>query len=142
MQAKRLFGIALVLLAIAAALALDYVGRDHQPRSYVVGFERGTQLTAAGEREVEHIAAAMQREPAYSAVIVGHTGTRGSPEANQALGRDRARMIARELADLGVDRARIEAFSAGGEQPLERREGEGERGYQARLSRAEVRLNR
>jgi Outer membrane protein and related peptidoglycan-associated (lipo)proteins len=141
MQAKRVFGVALVAIAIAAALALDAMGRDQQPRSYVVDFQRGTQLSAAGERRIERIAAAMQRQPAYSAVVVGHTGTRGAPEANRSLGRDRARTVAQALGARGVSPDRVEIFSAGGEEPLDRREDEGERGYQTRLSRAEVRLN-
>lgn len=141
MNAKRFFGLVLVLVAVLTALGLDAIGRDHQPRSYTLDFTGGTNLSGEAERTVERIAAAMQRQPAYSAVIVGHTGTRGDPGANQALGRDRAKAVARELAGAGVDGARLEAFSAGADQPLERREDEGNRGYQSRLSRAEVRLN-
>ena len=141
MAAKRLFGIALVLVAVLAALGLDWVGRDHQPRTYRIDFVRGTEIAASGERRLERVAAAMARQPAYDAVIVGHTGTRGSAAANRALGQERAQAVARILRDAGIADARIQTFSAGGEEPLERGADEGERGYQARLSRAEVRLN-
>lgn len=141
MNPKRWFGLALLLVVVLLAFAFDRVGGDHYPRSYRIDFSRGTELSAAGERGVERIAAAMARQPAYSAVVVGHTGTRGNATANRALGRERAETVRRALAAAGVDVDRIETFSAGGEEPLERREGEGERGYQARLSRAEVRLN-
>lgn len=141
MNPKRWFGVALLLVVVLVALALDRVGDDHDPRGYRVDFTRGTELSGAGERSVERIAAAMARQPAYSAVVVGHTGTRGNAPANRALGRERAETVRRALTAAGVDGDRVETFSAGGEEPLERREGEGERGYQARLSRAEVRLN-
>lgn len=141
MSPKRYFGLALVLVAVLAAVGFDRLGRDHQPRSYTVNFERGTQISAAGKRRVERIAAAMARQPDYSATVVGHTGTRGDPEANQRLGRDRARAVAQALESQGIAGGRIETFSAGGDEPLERGEAEGDRGYQARLSRASVRLN-
>ncbi len=140
MKAYRYFGIALVLLAVVAAIGLDWVGRDHQPRDYTVDFVRGTDFSEVGSRRLEQIVAAMARQPAYRAVIVGHTGTRGDPDANMALGRERAQAVAAALADAGIAADRLETHSAGAEQPLPRREGEGERGYQARLSRAEVRL--
>lgn len=140
MKPKRYFGLALVLVAVVAAIGLDRIGRDHRPRTYTVDFARGTELSEAGERRLEQIAAAMARQPAYAAVVVGHTGTRGSAAANQALGRERAERVAAALRDAGIAAGRISAHSAGGSEPLERREDEGERGYQGRLGRAEVRL--
>jgi outer membrane protein OmpA-like peptidoglycan-associated protein len=140
MKAHRYFGIALVVLAVIVAVGLDWVGRDHQPRDYTVGFARGTELSAAGERRIQQIAAAMARQPAYRAVIVGHTGTRGDPDANLTLGRERADAVAAALRDADIDTGRLETRSAGAEAPLPRREDESERGYQSRLSRAEVRL--
>ncbi len=140
MNPKRLFGLALVLVAVVAAIGLDYAGRDHYPRSFTVDFASGTGLSEAGERRVAQIAAIMARQPAYEAVIVGHTGTRGDPGANQALGLDRAEAVAQTLRDAGVATRRVNTHSMGGAEPLEQREGEGERGYQRRLSRAEVRL--
>lgn len=140
MGIKRFFGLALLLVAVLAALGLDQLGRDHYPRDYTVDFTSGTNLSPAGARRIEQIAAAMDREPAYTAVIVGHTGTRGDPDANQALGLSRAEAVAAALRDAGIAADRLQARSVGGTEPLERREGEGERGYRGRLSRAEVRL--
>ncbi|WP_435101225.1 OmpA family protein [Arhodomonas sp. AD133] len=141
MNPKRYFGLALVLIAVVAALGLDYAGRDHYPRRYTVDFASGTSLSETGERQVDQIAAIMARQPAYDAVVIGHTGTRGDPEANQALGLDRAEAVAQTLRDAGIATDRLETHSMGGAEPLEQRGGEGERGYQRRLSRAEVRLN-
>lgn len=141
MHPRRYFGVALIVLAVAAAAGLDAVGRDHQPRSYRVDFIRGTEPATGMDRRIEHIAAAMARQPGYQAVLVGHTGTRGDAGANQQLGLDRARAVARALREAGVAADRLEAHSVGGSEPLSRRDGEGERGYQSRLSRVEVRLN-
>lgn len=141
MTPKRFFGLALVLVAVIAALVLDRVGRDHQVRDYTIDFVRGTELSREGERQVERIAAAMARQPAYTAVVTGHTGTRGSPAANRALGSERASTVAGQLTRAGIARDRIETFSAGGEEPLPRGDDDGERGFQSRLSRVEVRLN-
>lgn len=140
MKPKRYVGLALLVVAVAVAVGLDRLGRDHQPRAYTVDFDRGTQLSDAGERRVEQIVAAMARQPAYDAVVVGHTGTRGDPEANQQLGGERADRVAAALRDAGIASDRVDTHSAGGSEPLERREDEGDRGYQSRLSRAEVRL--
>ncbi|WP_440995153.1 OmpA family protein [Arhodomonas sp. SL1] len=140
MEPRRYFGLALIVLAVVAAVGLDYIGRDHQPRTYAVDFVRGTTLSEAGGRQVERIAATMARQPRYRAVVVGHTGTRGDPAANQALSRERAAAVAERLREAGIAGERIATHGVGGSEPLERRPDEGERGYQARLARAEVRL--
>lgn len=138
MKPQRYFGIGLLVIAVAAAVGLDTLGRDHDERRYRVDFGRGTTLTPAGERTIERIAAAMARQDAYRAIVVGHTGTRGNAEANQELGLNRAEAVATALSDAGVAAERVETHSVGGEEPLERREGEGDRGYRDRLRRAEV----
>lgn len=138
MKPQRYFGVGLLVIAVAAAVGLDHLGRDHDERRYRVDFGRGTTLTAAGERNIDRIAAAMARQDAYRAIVVGHTSTRGNARANQELGLDRAEAVAGALADAGVDADRVETHSVGGDEPLERRDGEGDRGYRDRLRRAEV----
>ncbi|RZU98138.1 OmpA family protein [Spiribacter vilamensis] len=140
MDPKRYVGLTLLAVAIAAALTLDWIGRDHAPRTYTVGFERGTSLTAAGERTVERVAATMDRQSGYRASLVGHTGTRGEAEANYALGERRARTVRDALQASGIEPERITTHSVGGKEPLERQADETDRAYRDRLRRTEVRL--
>jgi len=140
MSGKRFFGLGLLVIAVAAALALDYVGRDHEPRSYRLDFVRSTQLSEQAERRIEQIAAVMARQPGYRAIITGHTGTRGDADANQELGRQRAEAVADSLTAAGVEAERLETHSAGASEPLPQRDDESDRRYQARLSRVEVDL--
>ena len=140
MDPKRYIGLILLAVAIAAALTLDWIGRDQSPRTYTVGFERGTALTVAGERTVDRIAATMDRQPAYRAVLIGHTGTRGEAEANHALGERRARAVRDALQASGIAAERITTHSVGGSEPLERRANDTDRAYRDRLRRTEARL--
>lgn len=140
MRVKRFFGLGLLVIAVAAALALDHVGRDHEPRSYRLDFVRSTQLAEPAERRIEQIAAVMARQPAYRAIITGHTGTRGDPDANQKLGRQRAERVAQSLEDEGIEAERLEMHSAGASEPLPQRDDESDRRYQARLSRVQIDL--
>lgn len=140
MDPRRFIGLTLLAVAITGAFVLDRVGRDHSPRTYTVGFERGTSLTAEGERTVERITATMDRQPDYRASLVGHTGTRGEAEANHALGERRARTVRDALQASGIEPERITTHSVGGNEPLERQADETDRAYRDRLRRTEVRL--
>ena len=55
----------------------------------------------------------------YKLVIEGHCDERGTTEYNLALGEMRAASAAKYLADLGIDKARIETISYGEEHPLD-----------------------
>ncbi|MBD3895512.1 OmpA family protein [Halomonas sp. ML-15] len=140
MDAKRISGLVLVLLAILLAAALSFVGRDQQSRSFTVDFQQGRTLAEDSDTDIARIATLMSRQPRYEALIVGHSGTRGDASANLELSRARAEIVSRRLIDEGIDSDRLLIHAVGRGEPLEQRDGESERRYQQRLARVEVEL--
>jgi outer membrane protein OmpA-like peptidoglycan-associated protein len=140
MDAKRISGLALVLLAIFLAAVLSFVGRDQQPHSFTVAFSQGNTLAEESDVIIASIATLMSRQPRYEALIVGHSGTRGDSSANLELSRARAEIVGRKLSDEGIDSKRLLIHAMGGEEPLTQRDEESERRYQQRLARVEVEL--
>lgn len=136
----HLLGVALLVAAGVAWLAFTGQGELNRPQRLTLAFERGTLLPGAEQARLRVVQAAMRENPAYGAVIKGHSGTLGDPAANLALSEQRASAVARALADLGIDPERLTAIGVGGEEPLPRRDGEGDLSYQKRLGRADVLL--
>ncbi|SEP04429.1 OmpA family protein [Aquisalimonas asiatica] len=141
MDAKRYFGLALVVVTLALVAGLTFLGRDHQTRVFTVDFRQGHTLSDDSDVAIARIATLMSRQPRYQAVVVGHSGTRGDDSANLELSRERAAVVSRQLIDDGIDEDRIDVHGLGGDDPLPRGDDEGERRYQQRLARVEVELN-
>lgn len=141
MEAKRFFGIALVVLTLLMAAGLAFVGRDQQARAFTIDFQQGHTLAGDSDVTIARIATLMSRQPRYEALVVGHSGTRGDGSANLELSQERAEIVAGQLIDEGVDGDRIDVHAVGGGDPLVRRDDEGERRYQQRLARVEIELN-
>lgn len=140
MEAKRFFGLALVIFAILIAAGLGFVGRDQQTRAFTIDFQQGRTLADESDVVIARIATLMSRQPRYAALVVGHSGTRGDSSANLELSRERAEIVGRQLGDEGIDGDRIDIHAVGGGEPLTRRDDEDERSYQQRLARVEIEL--
>ncbi|GAB5466685.1 MAG: hypothetical protein Kapaf2KO_21210 [Candidatus Kapaibacteriales bacterium] len=68
-------------------------------------------------------------------VLTGHTSTKGSDEYNKQLGLRRAKFLKEKLVESGVPESLIKTVSKGESQVLERRSGEVQETYDARLRR-------
>lgn len=141
-RASRWIGLGLLLCVALTAFALDQLGRKRQPRHYTLRFSSGIQLEAGSQGLLESIAGTMAVSDALEAVIVGHTGTRGDQAINQELSQKRAEFVKQQLVERGVQPSRTQTFGVGGQDPLEKKSGEGERSYHQRLKRAEITLKR
>ncbi len=93
-----------------AALA----ARPERPEQFLLYFEAGgAELTAESKAQLPRV---LERARARSSVdlsVVGHTDNQGRPEANEALGRQRATAIAQQLRQLGLGDAVISIESHG-----------------------------
>jgi hypothetical protein len=121
MKHKKWTGLAILIVVAMAAFALDQMGRQQQPRRYVVHFSGGLDMEPGADSTLDLVAARMRENPDCVALVKGHTGTRGDPRVNHDLSRDR-----------------IETFALGGKEPLERLPDEGSRSYTRRLRRVEI----
>lgn len=83
-------------------------------RSFTLYFETNRAvLVPESQRELDGILADVAQVPAAEIDVIGHTDTRGSLEANDALGRTRADFVARLLESRGFARNRISVQSRG-----------------------------
>ena len=137
---SRLAGAALLALALIAGGGNAWLADAERARTYTVDFQRGATPPDAAHGIAEATAAKLASNPDMAAVVVGHTGTLGDPEANRKLAQARAATIAEMIVDQGIATGRVETYAAGGAEPLARGEDESERAYQRRLARVEVRL--
>jgi len=76
------------------------------------------ELTELGKGEVYLAAQRLKEKANITIAIEGHTDDVGSNEYNDKLGMRRAEAVMKELASLGVDRARMSAASLGETKPL------------------------
>ena len=146
---KRLsqwIGIAIVFAAIAATVALGQISAWGKASTHTIAFAQGTELANGMNARIQVIAARLADDESLEAVITGHTGTIGDPDANHALSVNRARMVQARIVeamraegDDAIDR--IRTFGAGGTQPLEQNDDEADRAYQRRLARATVEIS-
>jgi len=137
---RHLAGVVLLIVAASAWMAFVGAGERNRPQRFTLNFERGDELPADAEARLHLVQAALLQNPDYAAVITGHSGTLGDPAANLALSERRAAALKAALVGLGIDPARLAAVGVGGADPLPQRDGEGERSYQKRLSRANLLL--
>lgn len=96
------------------------LARDGRAVLQGVSFGAGSTELANGPMPVlEEVAALMAAEPERRYLIVGHSDSLGSLEANRRVSRARAAAVRRALiADHGVDGARLSAVGAGPVAPL------------------------
>jgi len=80
-------------------------------------FNRST-LNALGKGRVRQVAQLLSSVPDLDIVVEGHADVRGSDKYNQNLGLKRAKRVMKELAELGVDPARLAPKTYGESRPV------------------------
>ncbi|MDR1555390.1 MAG: OmpA family protein [Campylobacteraceae bacterium] len=68
--------------------------------------------------EIESIAKILKNETDYKVILEGHTDSTGSKELNEELSERRAKSVAQELLNLGIDESRITTEWFGPEKPV------------------------
>ena len=86
-------------------------------------FNSATPRSAA-RRNLQNLAASLQKYPRTHALLVGHTDAIGSDAYNQDLSRRRAASAAALIASEGVSRSRIETAGRGETEPVASNESE------------------
>jgi outer membrane protein OmpA-like peptidoglycan-associated protein len=79
---------------------------------------RASSLSPAASAKLEPLAALLANNPDYRILIEAYTDNRGSNDALQQLTQDRARLLAEQFINAGVDGARIEANGLGSARPV------------------------
>ncbi len=80
-------------------------------------FNRST-LNALGRGRVRQVAQLLSSVPDLDIVVEGHADVRGSDKYNEGLGLKRAKRVMNELAELGVDPARLSPKTYGESRPV------------------------
>lgn len=83
-----------------------------------------SDITAEGQAALDAKLALLQKHPAITLRIAGHTDARGAAEYNLALGLRRASAVRKYLADRGIALSRLAVVSFGAERPAASGEGE------------------
>lgn len=79
---------------------------------------RESNLSPAASARLEPLAALLANNPDYRIIIESYTDNRGNADALQQLTQDRARILAEQLINAGIDGARIEASGLGSARPV------------------------
>jgi len=104
---------------IARRYALVLDARPPQAKSYTVNFVSGSdQLTAESTSVLNELKAELARRPAPEIVVIGHTDSVGTSQANDALSLLRAEAVRALLVGQGVPAASIEVAGRGEREPL------------------------
>jgi outer membrane protein OmpA-like peptidoglycan-associated protein len=118
-QATRLHGAAGDTFEVSAAKIKQDFGSSlaaspQKPTTYLLYFEAGgAKLTPESQAEVNKIQDEINNRPVPDISIIGHTDTAGDADANEKLGFDRARFVAKLLAATKVDAGKIALESHG-----------------------------
>lgn len=100
-----------------ARLALDAAGAIHGLEPVYFAFDR-SDLDEDARRALRANAGAIEASPEWGVLTIeGHCDERGSDEYNLALGEERAQVVSRYLADLGVPAWRLDTVSFGEAKP-------------------------
>ena len=84
------------------------------PQQFTVFFRfESDALTDQSEALIPEILAAVKKHAVQDVVVIGHTDTMGTQQANYALGLKRALMVRNILVEAGLDGSTIEATSVG-----------------------------
>ncbi|MBJ6724558.1 OmpA family protein [Geomesophilobacter sediminis] len=89
-----------------------------RPLHVILYFGEDTSLTAASERLLPEILAAIAARKSVDIMVVGHTDSLGSREYNMDLSRRRAQTVKELLVKKGVPASAIQTTSHGKENPL------------------------
>lgn len=127
----------LFVLLSASGLVFPATGG---PARWVTYFEVGTRTSDAAGATIAAVADAALDAPSSVVVVTGHTGPEGDAEANLALSRERAKVIAEALRAAGVPGDRILVRGAGGSATPAAEDGESAASLARRAKRAEMRL--
>lgn len=76
------------------------------------------QVKRRSQSELDRLATLLKENPTIELEISGHTDNTGSKEHNQKLSEQRANAVVDYLANLGVDKARLEAKGYGPDVPI------------------------
>lgn len=111
---RRLFLLALPLLAVAACATNSDMPPGESRQAFVVFFEdRSAQLDNAAKASIHEAAELARRYAAVKLVVAGFADPEGAPEANRTLSRQRARAVADALIANGVARDRLSVTARG-----------------------------
>ena len=90
------------------------------PRRFTLFFEFGESdvLTSESRALIPEILAVVKQHVVQDVVVIGHTDTMGTQQANYALGLKRAMMVRNLLVDAGLDGATIDVTSVGELDPV------------------------
>ena len=84
------------------------------PQRFTVFFRfESDALTDQSQALIPEILAAVKKHEVQDVVVIGHTDTMGTQQANYALGLKRALMVRNILVEAGLDGSTIEATSVG-----------------------------
>lgn len=89
------------------------------PQRYLLYFQSGgTELTAESQALLASILQDVSQRPVADVSVIGHTDAVGNPQANEALGLQRAQGIAALLVDQGMKAFALSVESHGERDPL------------------------
>jgi outer membrane protein OmpA-like peptidoglycan-associated protein len=104
---------------VRAVFGAALEARPPRPVSFTLFFVFGTdELTGESRQLFAQISAEIARRPAAEVIVVGHTDRVGAAERNDALSRQRAERVGRELQGAGVAGDRIQVAGRGEREPL------------------------
>ena len=91
-------------------------------------------LTPDSQEQVSNIAAILKEYPAVAIKLGGYTDNTGSAALNKKLSQERANTVMGKLADLGIDKSRLEAEGYGPEHPVASNDTEAGRAENRRIA--------
>ena len=116
-----------LLLSCTAQNELDYPGhyKTTKSSSFAAGdtliveyFFEFSNLKIGSSESAVSLFTFLSKHPEYNFVIISHTDSRGSEEANQTLSSKRAEIIRNEMVELGFPAHRLTAIGKGESQPI------------------------
>lgn len=90
------------------------------PRRFTLFFEFGESdvLTSESKALIPEILSVVKQHVVQDVVVIGHTDTMGTQQANYALGLKRAMMVRNLLVDAGLDGSTVDVTSVGELDPV------------------------
>jgi outer membrane protein OmpA-like peptidoglycan-associated protein len=99
---------------VTSTFASTLTALPARPMSFLLYFLRGTDMLAEESKaELERMLAEVRRRASPDILVVGHTDTVGSPDANDALSLQRAQRVKTDLLTQGISAARVRATGRG-----------------------------
>ena len=78
----------------------------------------GTDISSESKENLEILAKFMGKHDDYSALIIGHASSKGTPKLNMELSMQRAKAVRDFLASEGVDKNKLSIEARGEEDPI------------------------